>query len=229
MYDLKNDRFYNWWREGLQAMTYLDEDWTKVLKVFKTYEESKTQLRKWGKSEDEMSKEWYLHGFDSNLLAYEKLPEETWVLYYHDWASDIWPIVIDGQLKSSFWTPFILQKKVLLVCEKITEYLDLEDLTAAKKVVDDVFILIEQIRDKGITEDTFNYDHNYGYDENGNMLQIDIGSFWEGKDKIQKEIHDKKMFNNSTSNRLKERSEELYSYHMSKTKILYSSYTFWVI
>lgn len=45
MYDFRKDRFRNRWREGLQAITHLNDSWNIVLKTFKTYEESKLQFK----------------------------------------------------------------------------------------------------------------------------------------------------------------------------------------
>jgi hypothetical protein len=208
-------------REGLQVTTCLNEQKNIVLKLFKTLDQSYEQMIKRWMSANNTSKEWYENSFLSYRLAYTHLKDETWLLYYHDWSTDVWNIVINGALVSTLWTPFLVQKKTILVCEKIDEYVLRWDITSAKKVIDDVFFLINKIRSKWITEDTFNYDHNYWYDADGNMVQIDVWSFREWESFILEQKQQRKMLNNSTSKRLLKKSEELYEYHLSKCNELY--------
>ena len=214
------------WREWLQAITYKDKQNELVLKLFKTLEQSYKQLEKWWMEKDHMTKEWYEHAFISYEIAYNSLKDETWLVYYHNWDSNLWSINIDWKENESLDTKFLIQKRVLLVCEKLEILLEKDDMIWARKVIDDVFALIVRIWNKWITEDTFNYDHNYWYDKEWNMLQIDVGSFWEWNEYIIKEIEAKRMLNNQTSKWLKEKSAELYRYHIEKCEELYSFFQF---
>lgn len=221
------DKSYNTWngREWLQAIAYKDKDEELVLKLFKTLEQSYSQLDKRWKERDHMTKERYENWFKSYEIAYKKLQDETWLIYYHDWKKDIWEITIDWKKRNSLNEKFLIQKKVVLVCEKIDFLLKTNNLSKAKEVIDDVFNLIQKIRDKSITEDTFNYDHNYWYDKEWNMIQIDVWSFWEWKEYIKREVKEKKMLNNHTSDWLKKKSIELYNYHVRKCEKLYSLFS----
>ncbi len=209
------------WREWLQAFTYLDNTSELVLKTFKTIEQSNLQFVKWWKLESKVSEKWYNHSFDSYEIAINKLKDLTGLIYYHDGQTDIWNITIDNIQYSSLWLRFLIQKKVILVCEKIDEYLAVWNIEACKRIIDDVFLLIRAIRAKGITEDTFNYDHNYGYDNDGHMLQIDVGSFRQWKTYVQEQKAKKLMLQNSTYIWLKGKSEELFQYHCKKCEELY--------
>ncbi len=208
-------------REGLQVSTCLNEQKNVVLKLFKSIEQAHEQLIKRGMSVHDTTEEWYENSIESYRLAYANLKDETWLIYFHDWSTDIWNVVINWETVSTLGTPFLLQKKTVLVCEKIDEYLLRWDITSAKKVIDDVFFLINKIRSKWITEDTFNYDHNYWYDADGNMLQIDVWSFRQWQSSILAQKQQRKMLNNSTSKRLSKKSNELYEYHLLKCNELY--------
>lgn len=212
--------------EGLQVRVYLSEDNLYVLKLSKTFQEAQQQFEKWGKDPNEITLEWFNHDSESYKLSSDKLQTETALLYVHlpNESAPTDSILLDGVITDTISSQFILQEKVELVRDRIKKLMDQELITEAQKVINDVLSLITQIWDKGITEDTFNFDHNYGYTNEKELVQVDIGSFWEGSSYIKKELVEKKLLKCDSFEWLKDKHPSLEKYYLDSVNNLYTKY-----
>ncbi len=227
-YDLKTilSQPYTFLGEGVQARAYISADGGFVLKRQKTFEEGKEQFIKWGKQPEELTRDWFEHDSISYQLANDKLREETGLIYFHQAGAEspIKTITLDGQGYVVSETPFLIQEKVELVCDRLKSLDDENRLEKLKTVIDDVIGLISQIWDKGITEDTFNWDHNYGYLRSGELAQIDVGSFWEGEEYIQKAIEKDNLMTLGSAQLLRANYPEVFDYYKERVDSLYKKY-----
>ena len=212
--------------EGLQVRVYLGADGKTVLKSLKTHEEQKEQFRKWGKNPDELTQGWFNHAQTSYTMAFEKLQPETGLMYVHlsNEPLPVEKINLDGKYYIASESQFILQQKVELVCERIKRLMGKNDIEGSRKVIDDVVGLVTKIWNKNITEDTFNFDHNYGYLDSDNLVQIDVGSFWEGKEYIHKEVRRKNLLTMDSAKWLQENFPQLTDYYKQKVGLLYKNF-----
>jgi hypothetical protein len=212
--------------EGLQAWAFESFDKKFVLKLFKDMEEAKNQWLKWGKDPSELHQSWIDNGFKSYKLAIEKIPKETALLYVHlnNEPVPIEKIVVGEKEFIASETHFLLQEKVELVCDRIKTFMQNGDIEGAKRVIDEIMEFIASLWKKGITEDTFNFDHNYGYTADGRLAQIDVGSFWEGREHICKNIKERKLLDSASSKWIEETFSELVEYYKNAAMKLYDDF-----
>lgn len=228
MEDLKNilSQKFSYLTEGLQSVVYVSEDQKYILKTFKNLEESREQFSKWGLDPNEITSELITISDISYNLAFDKIREQTALLHLHMDKSEIGIPFI--QLGDKEVNPtelnFLIQEKVELVRDRLSQLMSGGQLENAKKVFDDIILFITKLWEKGITEDTFNWDHNYGYGKDGNLVQIDVGTFREGKQYIDEEIKNRKLLDSVSSRWLEEKFPELFPYYREKAEEFYSHY-----
>ena len=186
--------------EGLQAKVFINPSGTVVLKLFKNFEESVQQFLAWGKDPAELTREWHAHGFDSCRLAYSRIREKTGLLYLHLDGEDL-PLrktVIDGNTCDLHDRQFLLQESAELVRDRIVTLMQHRQVHKAYGVLDDVVSYIDTLWSMNITEDTFNFDHNYGYTRSGTLIQFDVGSFYEGRDYVEHQVRKRLLLSMSS-------------------------------
>jgi len=214
--------------EGLQTFVYISKDGKHVLKTLKNLEQSKEQFKRWGLNPDDITEVLTENSEKSYKLAFERLKKQTALEYVHISGERLSfeQIILDGKEYDSSTLQFILQEKVELVRGRIRSLMNDDNITEAKKVIDDIMKLISYIWKQDITEDTFNWDHNYGYTQSGTLTQIDVGTFWNGRKYLKEEIEKKKLTNSVSAKKLKTDFPKLYVYYQKETERLYNEFAY---
>lgn len=175
--------------KGGQSYVFLSEDGKYVLKCFRS---SKLQRLSFLHRvfplpyfEKKKTKEEHLlqETLESYSLAFEELPQETGLLGVH---LDTEPRIhaslklIDNLGICHTIDPnqisFVLQKKALLVKDKIGELMQTKNLFATKRAIASLFSLIKSRMEKGIEDTDPNLAKNFGFVED-HVIQIDGGRF----------------------------------------------------
>ncbi len=212
--------------EGLQAFIYTSSDGKYILKTFKNLEQSKDQFKRWGLNPDDITEELIENSVKSYKLAFEKLKEETALEYIHV-SNDPLPdqkLILDNKEYIASNMQFLVQEKVELVQDRIKKLVSNGETEKVRKIIEDIMNFISQIWGKGITEDTFNWDHNYGYTLSGKLVQIDVGTFWEGDNYLKEELQAKKLLDSVSQRWLDENFPEFSDFYREKAKELYERF-----
>ncbi|MEO8637541.1 MAG: hypothetical protein ABI430_01415 [Candidatus Taylorbacteria bacterium] len=218
---------FSYLHEGFQTRAFVSEDGKYVLKTFKTLDEGKQQFIAWGLDPDRVTQELVDNSEKSYKLAFHDFRQETALVYLHLEKSSpslIEKVTLDGKEYNTRELQFILQEKVELVGDRIKKLIGADDIEGAKRVIDDVMNFIARMWERGVTEDTFNWDHNYGYASSGYIAQIDVGTFWKGEEYLKKEIEAKKLLDSVSSKWLKENGPQLVGHYEQKARELYEEY-----
>lgn len=212
--------------EGLQTFVYLSKDKKYILKTLKNLEQSKRQFEEWGLDPKNITNVLIENSEKSYVLAFNKLKSQTALLDVHisDEPLSVKNLVLGNKEYDAQTLQFILQEKVELVRDRLNRLKNENKITECKKVIDDIIELISFIWGKDITEDTFNWDHNYGYTKAGNLAQIDVGTFWIGRESIQNEISKRKLLNSISSKKLGVDFPEIYTYYKKEIEKLYKKF-----
>lgn len=125
--------------------------------------------------------------FQSYCLAHEELKEETGLIFLHLNKSHTFPhpltivdkLGIEHQIDLNEHE-FFIQKKALLIPEKIDIEMKQGNIEGAKRTIQSLFTLIKGRIEKKITDSDANLKKNFGYLE-GKAIQIDIGRFSKGE------------------------------------------------
>ncbi|MCI0382113.1 MAG: hypothetical protein L0207_03560 [Chlamydiae bacterium] len=186
------DQPFYYLAKGAQCYVFVSKDQKFILKFFKQYRYrlplycklfSKEKIVRLVQKK-EMTRE---GDFSSYRLAYEKLKEETGLLYLH-----LTPTA--GLKKCTIFDKigvrheidlndfqFILQKKAILAKDKIKELTEKNEIEKAKQCLTDLAGLLLKRMKKGIADSDPNLIKNFGFVESTPM-QIDIGRFSQHSD-----------------------------------------------
>lgn len=180
-----NQKFY-FLGSGAQTYSFIGEDKTTVLKLFKHYHcyPNSRVLRKipyrWKEKVLNHREERIGKIFNSAVLAYRDLPEETKILHLKiNSTQNQYPtIVLYDKIGVQYrvdlnQTPFVLQKKA----ELIYTYID-KHPNEAKKIIDSFFACLRTQAQHRISNCDAHIGRNFGvYD--GKVIQFDIGSYFQ--------------------------------------------------
>jgi hypothetical protein len=212
--------------EGLQAFIYVSEDGKFILKTFKNLEQSKDQFKSWGLNPDDITGELIENSIKSYELAFDKLREETALVYIHV-SSDPLPgqkLLLDNKEFDASDVQFLVQERVELVRDRIKRLMSASEANKVEDIIEQIMTFIGRVWEKGITEDTFNWDHNYGYTVTGKLAQIDVGTFWEGDKYLKEELQAKKLLDSISQRWLDENFPEFSDFYREKAKELYERF-----
>ncbi|MBS0630155.1 MAG: hypothetical protein JSS30_08060 [Verrucomicrobia bacterium] len=170
---------------GAQTYSFIGQDQTTVLKLFKHYHcwPSSRVLKKLPGSWKAIAKreERMKSIFDSVLLAYKKLPQETQIFHLSLIPKLSHPsIVIYDKIGIRYiidlkQTPFVLQKKVQPLYPYLQEHPD-----EAKAIISSFFACLRHRNSLGIANSDNHVGRNFGVWEN-KVVQFDIGSYFLGE------------------------------------------------
>lgn len=217
---------FNYLTQGLQTWVWESADKKYVFKLFKDVEEGKEQFVRWGKDPNELEQSWFDNAVRSCELAFKQLQKETALIYIHtnNETAPVERVVLGDEEYNTEEHFFLVQEKVELVCDRMAALMKNGNLKGSQKIIDEVLSLISLMWRKNITEDTFNFDHNYGYTANDRLVQIDVGSFWEGEEYVCRQLTEKKLLNSDSSRWLEERYPELIEYYRDAVTRLYKDF-----
>lgn len=178
---------------GKQMFAFVSEDEKYVLKLFNPMRPLKhewyKELRYWKRysSLNWISREWFHKKsrlrkfFRQHKLAYEHLKEETGLLFVHlspSYRVNHFVHVTDNrgnkQILDLNRTPFVLQKKAILVPQYLQSLMQNNRNEEAQAAVAKLVQLLEKRIEKGITDRIQTMENNYGFVD-GKPIQIDIG------------------------------------------------------
>lgn len=217
---------FNFLTQGLQTWIWESSDKKYVLKLFKDIQEGKEQFKRWGKDPNELEQAWFDNAIKSYQLAFEQLRRETALIYIHtnNERVPVDKIVLGDKEYNASEHPFLIQEKVELVRDRVTSFMGKNNFKDSKKIIDEVLEFISSIWKRNITEDTFNFDHNYGYTAKDHLVQIDVGSFWEGEGYVCKQLVEKKLLSSDSAQWIEERFPELAVYYKQEVGKLYKNF-----
>ncbi len=212
--------------EGLQSFIYKSRDGAYILKTFKNLQQSKDQFKAWGLNPDDITIDLVENSLNSYQLAFDKLKDETALVYIHISNESLLDlkIILDNKEYASSEIQFILQEKVELVRDRMKRMKGSGNVDEIRNILEEIMNFIGRMWEKGITEDTFNWDHNYGYTVSGKLVQIDVGTFWEGDKFIKEEIQAKKLLDSVSSKWLNDNFPELTDFYTAKARHLYARF-----
>lgn len=179
--------------QGKQMIAFASQDGCFVLKLFYPMRPLKEKWYAHGKYWKEyFSLKWIFREqfqkkarlkklFLRHKLAFEKLPEETGILFAHlSSCIDVSHTVtlFDKKGKKYFLnltdTPFILQKKAILVPEYFASLFKQNAISEVKQAVTALENLLMRRLEEGITDRIQTMGNNYGF-INAKPIQIDVG------------------------------------------------------
>jgi hypothetical protein len=75
-----------------------------------------------------------------------------------------------------------------MVQERISATMERGDTVRAQEIISEILEFVFNLWKRGITEDTYNFHNNYGYLASGQLIQVDIGSFWKGAERVKEQM-----------------------------------------
>lgn len=130
---------------------------------------------------------------ESFKIALNDLPQETGILYLHWNRTDHLncSTTITDRLGRTYRidldrTPFILQRKEALMMPLFQKSLQTGDRKEAKRILEAFLQVIAARSKKGIFNKDPSFLRNFGYGEEGQGIQIDIGSFYRKANSSEK-------------------------------------------
>lgn len=201
-----NQTFY-FLGSGAQTYSFIGEDQTTVLKLFKHYHFWPTSkaLRKfplpswassWKQSILNKREKRVMNMFSSAVLAHRHLPEETQILHLNiNSKQNLYPtIVIFDNIGIRYsvdlnTTPFVLQKRGQLIYTYLEKHPE-----CTKEVIDSFFSCIRKQASKRIGNCDPHVGRNFGVCES-KVIEIDIGSFFiKGSNDFTNSLHEAEEF-----------------------------------
>lgn len=197
--EVLNQKFY-FLGSGAQTYSFIGEDKTTVLKLFKHYHcyPNSRVLRKipypgfaskWKEKVLNHREERIAKIFDSAVLAYRDLPEETKILHLKiNSTQNQYPtIVLYDKIGVRYsvdlnQAPFVLQKKAELIYTYIDKHPD-----EAKKIIDSFFACLRTQTQHRISNRDYHIGRNFGVYE-GKVIQFDIGSYFQNETHTPQDI-----------------------------------------
>lgn len=177
------DQKFFYWTKGAQNYVFLSEDGKTVLKFFKFQHMLLPFLQEKKKKKQEAMEE----GFKGYQLAFERLKEESGLLYIHLGKSSglqktvtlVDKLNISHQIRADEYA-FILQKKGELLIPTLKKFIEAGDFQGAKGALEKVLQLIVVQNEKGVANGDLHLSKNYGFVE-GSPLLLDCGRLMPGK------------------------------------------------
>lgn len=165
-------------REGWQCFVKFEGD--KVVKKIKTKKEISKSVKR------------YLESKDSLDLLGERVEK-----IHSDIGNSLKIVEISNTPKSFLANAkikenIIEQDKVISVGEKVNELIKGGNEKEAKKVIEDLIDFIIELWEYKIHENTYKFYSNYGVDKNGSIVLIDFLEITDDKEKVKKQIKNKK-------------------------------------
>lgn len=174
-------------------MRPLKKGWYKRWKYWKRYSSLKWISREWLHKKQRLKKLFLRH-----KIAYEKLREETGLLYVHLCPSEKvthFVHLVDNKGKKHLLslenTPFVLQEKATLVPIYLNRLIEKKELAKAQTAISALERLLEKRCDVGITDRIQTMNNNYGFVGN-KPIQIDVGRLRFEKELLNDSSFEKK-------------------------------------
>jgi hypothetical protein len=138
--------------------------------------------------------------FESWKVAFEKLPEESGLIYVHlnksqDLNKTI--VIVDKMgfehLVNMDQMEFLLQKKALMLCESIKQLMNHNDLNGAKQLLTDLLDMILSEYSRGLADNDHALMQNTGVFQ-GKPFHIDVGQFVYNEEVKKPEVYKQELF-----------------------------------
>jgi len=182
--------------KGRQSYVFLSEDGKYVLKLFRYHLVRKRFslyipyfLKFWDKDAGRKlfaKKGQFENWMESYKLAFEKLKEETGLIYLHLVKTSFLDQKIEvlDKLGRSYFLPldstgFLLQKKADLFSNVVGDLIRKKDRTNLKKVFKAYFATVASRHQKGIANKDHSWIKNYGIIGFNEAVEIDVGRYSE--------------------------------------------------
>lgn len=187
------DQPYHYLGKGCQAYVFASADGNYVVKFFK-YQRFRPQawidlftfipdVEKYQQAKTVEKKEKLDKVFTSWKIAFEKLKDETGVLYVHLNKTDDWhqSLAIRDKLGMSHQvdldqTEFVLQHRATMLCPAINELMTQGKTDQAEKLIDRLLTMLFLEYERGYADNDHALMQNTGV-LNGYPIHIDIGQF----------------------------------------------------
>lgn len=161
-------------------MRPLKKGWYLRWRYWKRYNSLKWIKREWFSKKARLQKL-----FKRHRIAYEHLKNETGLVFVHLQKDPrICHRVHITDQKGKFHvlaledTPFVLQKKAVLVPQYLQSLIHTGQVDEAKQAVEKLEALFSRRIDVGITDRIQTMENNYGFAD-GEPIQIDVGRIWQ--------------------------------------------------
>ena len=217
---------FTYMASGGQCFVFLSEDRRYVLKFFRQGKFSKRTIGNGNKGLRKKQK-----NFESYKIAYEKMKEETGLVFLHLVTNDGFQrqvTLIDHNKKAhtieleSF--EFLLQKTASPLLPALEQMKNQGDLEAAKETIDKLFALIERRHALKVGDLDPAIATNFGLVD-GRIWQFDVGRFFplETQEHLLKELKEFRKKNQIFASWLEQNYSELYPYYLEKSNSLETS------
>lgn len=196
---------FSFFSRGLQSFVFLSADGQYVLKIFNNRHSHLQKwfdvmahlpgLHAWGTARALHHKMKWEKSFNSYKIAYERLRDETGIVYIHLDPTDhlpttlnlIDPLGITHSIDPN-QTGFILQKRCTPVYPVLLQAIEKGDLEAARRCIDQLIALFLLKYQQGIADNDPLIRTNYGF-LNGQPMQIDLGPLSLDPNIQEKEVY----------------------------------------
>lgn len=84
------------------------------------------------------------------------------------------------------------------------------DTASIKAIIDQFIILNKQLLGLGIIDKSFNITKNYGLNEKGDIILIDIGELFDNPERVKKQLIDRAWDRNYVSGCIKDKEAQEY-------------------
>jgi hypothetical protein len=187
------DQKFFYLSKGRQSFVFLSEDGEYVIKFFNKHHylfpkwlkrlHLPAFLEEWKARKIHNRKKRKHTTFYSYQLAFQKLKEQTGLVYIHFQKEPIFskPLEIEDRTHKSFLVnlnalEFVIQKKVILLTEEIRNFQKEKNIFAVEKLLSQFLENIYQRCEKKIVDQDLDAPINYGTME-GNVMVFDAGRF----------------------------------------------------
>ncbi len=154
-------------------------------------------------------------GLESATIAWRDLRDDTALIHLETEASGTdWPAVDLGDDWPPFrpgTAPFMLQHYADLTGPLIKRRMAQGDVSAARRVIDDVVGLVLTLARHGIASETLNFLNNWGY-VGHRLAQIDIGEFTASRGRVLEQAASKQILRSKSARRLRRDYPQLANY-----------------
>lgn len=169
---------FTYLEKGGQSYVFVSEDGNYILKMFRG---SKLQFGFLNPRLKQKAEEDLKRTLDSYEIAFDALSDETGLVAIHFNDQPDQTIEIIDKLKISHKieassVPFIIQRRAVLVKERISQLMEKNDLQGAKEHLQSLFSLIRNRMEKKIEDLDPNLAKNFGFIGN-QAIEIDGGRF----------------------------------------------------
>lgn len=196
--------------KGCQSYVFASNDDRYVIKFFK-YQRFRPQawlelftwiplVQEYQEGKIKQKKQKLDHVFASWKMAFEELQDETGVIYVHfnktpEWTQKL--VAYDKMgLKHEFdlnSLEFMVQRKATMLCSKLSQYRNENDLTSAKQLIDKLFVLLLGEYARGYADNDHALMQNTGVFEN-KPIHIDVGQFVKNPIASDPKVYHQELF-----------------------------------